>query len=319
MTRKTKPFALFLSFLACWLVILTPSCRLDDISPNPSLPHYYSSFSDLFVRKGFEVQARTVDASQEMVFTSAYGTNVKIPANSLLSQDGTEATGAIEIQLIELLKKSDLVMSGLPLENFGSTVLESVGGFKINAWKNTELLNLDGLLTLRFNVNPDNLNPQTDPAENLSVFYNNTDNTLWEEATDQSSITYMAVAGGDIFELKGSQTGWISACRPYENNSTTTSLTLTSNRNGLDIMDERAFVVFHDFNGMVELPKNGNSFSRIGLPFGKSVTVVLMAFDPYYFYLATEDIVIGDNETLDMNLREFTAEEFIPALKRIDQ
>jgi hypothetical protein len=319
MTHKTKPKALFLSFLALWLFILTPSCRLDDISPNPSLPHYYSSFSDMFAQNGFEVELRTVDASQEMVFTSAHGTNVKIPANSLFFQDGSEAAGAVEIQMIELLNKSDLVMSGLPLEDFGSTVLESVGGFKINAWKNNEQINLDGLLTLRFEVNPDNLDPLADPAENLSVFYNNTDNTLWEEANDQSSISYFAVAGGDIFELKGSRIGWISACRPYENTSTTTSLTLISNRNGSDIIDERAFVVFHDFNGMVELPKNGNSFSRVGLPLGQSATVVLMAFDPYSFYLATEDIVIGENETLDMNLRNLTPDEFIPALKRIDQ
>lgn len=310
---KTALF-LFLT-LSVFSSITFPSCLLDDTTPNPIIPHNYSSFESLFQDSAFQIQLRTVDASQNIVFTSAYGTNIKIESNTLFYPNGDQVTGETEIELIELRNKSDLIFSGFPLQKTDGTLLECAGAFSVKATKEEEVLDMDGLLTIRF----DDLGLLSGSTEDLSVYHVTNDGSPWEEASAASSVSLMTVAGGDIYELVTPKTGWLSACRPYIFNNNTTSLTLTSNRVGGGIIDQRAYIVFDNIQGMATLPVNSdNNYTTSGLPLGETASVVLMAFDENQFYLDIQNITITENQTIDMSMVTYSAPDFVDALRIID-
>lgn len=308
LNTKTKYFSYFtLSFVIC---ALFSSCVIDDTTPNPIEAHNYTSYDALFKDSIYQVQTLTIDAASAVDLNSLFNTNLNLPEGTIQKTNGDAASGAAEIQFIELRKKSDLLMSGLSLVRNDGTLLELAGGFSLTIWQNQQQLDFDGTLEIDFD-DPGGLSSNGD----LEVFYNGTDSSApVEEATDQSAVALV----GDRYELTGGRIGWVLAAQDFVSNNGTTSLTLNSNLDETTVMDQRAFVLFNDFRGVVRLPKNGDSFSLIGLPIGQSATVVMTAFDEQKFYIATKEITISENETLDMFLQGYPLVDFVTLIKGLD-
>ncbi len=286
------------------------SCVIDDTTPNAIPPHNYSSFEALFNDSLSQLESHTIDASDAVDLNSMFNTNVKLTENSLFLSNGDSVSGSVEIQLIELLKKSDLVKSGLSMVRNGGTILEMAGGFSVTAWQNQEQLNFNGTIELNF----DDPGALSNPNGELAVFYSGTDNSPLVESVDQGMVELV----GDRYQLVGSEIGWVLAAQDFIPSNGTTNFTLSSNLSEMEVMDQRAFVLFNDFTGVVTLPKNGNNFSSTNLPIGESATVVMIAFDQQEFYIATKQITITENQSLDMILQGYPVADFITLLKAID-
>jgi hypothetical protein len=288
-----------------------PACVIDDTTPNAIPSHNYPSFEALFKDSLYQVENQTINAAESVDLNSTFNTNLKLTENSLLNSNGEVVSGAVEVQLIELLKKSDLIMSGLSMVRNNGTLLELAGGFSVTAWQNQEQLDFNGTIELDFD-DPGVLSNQNG---DLSVFYCATDSSPLEKAAaDQSSVELV----GDRYELTGRQIGWVLAAQDFVPTNGTTSLSLNSNLNETEVMDERAYVLFNDFTGVLSLPKNGSTFSTIGLPIGQSATIVMIAFDQQKFYIATEEITISENQSLGMVLQGYPVVDFVTLLKAID-
>ncbi|MEO1256704.1 MAG: hypothetical protein AAFY41_17715, partial [Bacteroidota bacterium] len=94
-------------------------------------------------------QLYTIDGSKDVRIIGENGTNIWIPAGSLVLEDGTEAQGQIEISLQEAYDFSTMLMSDLSTTS-GDQLLETGGMVYLNATADGQKLKIkeDAALTL---------------------------------------------------------------------------------------------------------------------------------------------------------------------------
>lgn len=101
-----------------------------------------NSIGDLLKQAAPEYkQTFTIDATKDNTIKGRNGTVIFIPANSLLTANGTVATGVVNIELEEYLKPTDAAFNQLSTVSNGQ-MLETGGMFKIAAKANGQALSL---------------------------------------------------------------------------------------------------------------------------------------------------------------------------------
>ncbi|HHS94952.1 MAG TPA: hypothetical protein ENJ45_00055 [Phaeodactylibacter sp.] len=283
---------------------------MDDTSPNPRFPHNVESFAQLFLDSALQVQKKTVNGSEDILITFINNAELHIPAHSLYFQNGQQANGNLQLEMIEIKDKIDLLMSTMPLQKWNGNILEAAGMFYLTASKDGEPLNLDEQFTLTFPKQ----GALIDPDGSLSIYYHGNENYPWSIAdTNNNSIQLIDTGSDEVYQMKSNHLGWLSACQDL-NFTNTGSITVRHNRGGASMLEERAYLLFHDFMGMVELPKLGDKFVLNELPEGYLATLVVMSYDKYQFYMASQEIVLGEEEDYDLDMTTYTVSGFLDAL-----
>ncbi len=110
------------------------SCKKNDVPQQQQ--GVISSMDDFFTRNGAPTQVFTItDVAVGQTFTGSKGTIFTVPANAFVKADGSAVSGAVTVEVRELLTKADLVLSnkptissGLPLESGGSWLFQPKQG-----------------------------------------------------------------------------------------------------------------------------------------------------------------------------------------------
>lgn len=93
----------------------------------------YSSLGAFFKQYQPPVLSYTINGSTGGVFETSQGTIVSVPAGCFLDSHGNKVTGTVNVQFLDIYKKSDMLMSGiLPVNNAG-LIMNSGGEFFIKA------------------------------------------------------------------------------------------------------------------------------------------------------------------------------------------
>jgi len=91
---------------------------------------------------GATLQLFSGDASAGFVVTGAGGTEISFPANAFVDEDGEVVSGQVDVGIIEILTKKNLLLSGVATESNGQ-LLESGGELYIQALQNGNTLQLN--------------------------------------------------------------------------------------------------------------------------------------------------------------------------------
>ena len=186
--KKIRNFAL----AAIGIAVFAVSCKKDDpITPNnpdptgnsQALKNYFSN------KEANAVQTFTIDATLSQSITGTNGTVVNFYPNSFVTSDGTPVTGNVEIKLIEIYKKSDMIRMNKPtmgnLPGGGMAPIISGGEFKVTASQNgQEVLLAPGMSYNLIAPAPNGIDP------NMEIFYGNEsgDTLTWNQA--DSSLVF---------------------------------------------------------------------------------------------------------------------------------
>ncbi len=110
-----------LPLLAIVLVMMTSACKKEkkDSITAPTAAHgQYSSVNDFFSKNSVQSQYFTMDASNGATIVGAKGSRITFPAHALVDKSGNPVTGNVKIELKEILKVKDMLLSGvLPVSN----------------------------------------------------------------------------------------------------------------------------------------------------------------------------------------------------------
>lgn len=186
--KKIRSFAL----AAVGIAVFAVSCKKDDpITPNnPDPTGNNQALSNYFNdREENSTQTFTIDATLNQSITGVNGTVVNFYPNSFVTSDGTPVIGNVEIKLIEIYKKSDMIRMNKPtmgnLPGGGMAPLISGGEFKVTASQNGQ----EVFLAPGMNYNviapaPNGVDP------NMEIFYGNEsgDTLTWNQA--DSSLVF---------------------------------------------------------------------------------------------------------------------------------
>lgn len=279
--KKTK--RILLTLLAVSLV--ATACKKDEPedptqpSPNPSgetpsaqqLKDYFSN------NENDAIQYFTVDSENQIIINGDKGTQFNIQANAFETQSGVTVTGSIDIELIEIFDKADMIRLNKPTMgrkvNGDLAPLISGGEFKITASQNGSELNLKPGYMYNVTVPAPN---GVDP--NMDAFYGTetNDTLIWEQG-DSSFVN----GQGNEYDCYFNQMNWIN-CDYFWNDPNPQTTIDVEIPQGFDNTTCMLFVSFDGMNSITSFYNYANgvytSAPSYTIPIGTDVHFVAVSF-----------------------------------------
>tara|TARA_B100000497_G_scaffold106924_1_gene124140 strand:- start:2580 stop:3530 length:951 start_codon:yes stop_codon:yes gene_type:complete len=222
----------------------------------------------------------TIDVSSPVLITGNQGTTIQFYANSFEDAAGNSITGNVDIELIEIYEKKDMLFLNkqtLGDNNGNLSPLISGGEFKITASKGGNEVYLKQGTAYNATVQAPN---GTDP--NMGIFYQNsvTDDTLTWTA-DEDTFTNFVFLGDGFYDVYFRSLGWVN-CDYFMNqpgNQTSVSVNVP---NGFNNTNCSIFISFDGYNSLVSIYNYSNDNFYTGnnytLPEGLAVHFIALAF-----------------------------------------
>jgi preprotein translocase subunit YajC len=332
---------LIVSILFLFLVIFCPSCKKDTdelivtgkttvifkdsiwedesivtgsgtVATISSIEKLAGEIAKLADKKTFEAEAGAKIVTPEDV-------TVDIPANACLGKDNKPCKGKIDVEILYLRTKGDLIANDKPTTS-GGKLLVSGGVVYIWASQGKDEVKIatgkPWKIKFQNTIADEGMRYFEGKSEGKFKFdwklVNNSRDvgvSTWK-ANDTSSISREAKG----YEILTDRFGWINCDKFHSESNLTTkfSVSLTSeftNRN------TSVFMVFKDINSVVKL--EGNPSTRDftipngykGIPIGKNVTVVSTSKFDTYSMMAVQDATITANATVKLVPVRMTNEE----------
>ena len=316
--KKMKIFNI-ITVVFCLLILIT-GCRkdLDELTTgeetvltesttvfiegdeNPTI--LSGNINDFFTVSQNSIQTSSIDSETTNLVYGQNGTLLNIPSGIFQFMNGTPVSGMVDLELIEIFFKDDMVRSNKPT-TAGGALLVSGGELYIMAYQNGEKLEIIPGESMTIRV-PTVTNYGT-PWE-MTKFYGTEmeDGTVdWELAENaQVQLTESMDTIGLAFEFPETRLGWIN-CDYFYDQSNLTSVTIFVPEENTST-NTAVFLIFEDIHSVCRISNydaDNNYFISNGnysLPEGLDVTafavskagdVYTAAFVPFQI---TTDIVV---------------------------
>lgn len=183
--KNVRLFSIAMAGITCMLIV---SCKKDNPSPtNPTAPTGGGAAS--FFQDNLEnaKQTFTINATTLSTVTGSKGTVLTFQPNSFVTLSGAPVTGNIQIELVEIYSKKDMILMNKQTMGVtwnGLSILESGGEFSIAATQNGQKLKLAPGMSYQLDAPaPNGTNGQ------MGLFYGSeTDNQVTWNQADSSFI-----------------------------------------------------------------------------------------------------------------------------------
>lgn len=248
------------------------------------------------------------DAAFEI--TGKGGVQLKFPAGSLLDKDGQPVSGPVNLKLIEIFNKKDVLLSGIDTESYGS-LLETGGQIFVEAEQNGNKLKLNP------NKNVDVLFPK-DPnqtADNMILFVarpsdGNDANSqpTWKVFSDKGLPTQ-----NNYYEFRLPELSWINIDRFINDGKAKTNISVTlDGSQATGNVNIEIWIVFKNIKSAFKLPgltTVGGNYANL-LPLGEEIKLAIVAVNQHgQMYIDSRDLTTEDNKTYTLTPRPVTQAE----------
>ena len=315
-TKKNLKSTKFLWFIAGLLFItLLSQCKKDQLEVSPiNSSSSYLSLNDFFLKQGVKSQFFTIDQSNanDTYITGKNGTKIVIPQNAFVDTFGPIVSDKIQIELKEILSKSDMILSDQSSSCFGQ-ILESAGEVFIEARVNGKKIQLAEekmmeisipFKTALYTPYPDMMLYLGDNSNGSFTWFPDAD-TLFRDhvKADGKSNTYNIFLGSNEYS-------WINCARFYMDRNDRTPLTIKPTFPlSSDTIDSRLFLVFNDIHSVMNAYMNADhNFFTYKIPIGMNVTLVGIGIGKKKIYFGKKVITIKRNHLDNLEFVEASPE-----------
>lgn len=321
-------------------MLFTVACKKDKESANNGVVNLANNAHQFVDAFGPKAQLSTIDASAlPKTITLAGGTKVTIPAGSL-KIGGAAVTGSVTVQVIEVLKRSDVVFFGSNTNHISGAPLASDGFIYVDIKSNGQSVDRFLGAPLKIEI----------PAKRAGV------TQLWEgvnangvplvpgEANQmawQAPKRDTANGGGNggapqevapvngFYSFNWGTTGWVNCDMLYAYTNPKTTMTVTVANN------PGAMASYHSFSGetyvffcaknspvaaQLYTPAGANTVKSYdnSMPIGIEGKMLAFSVKDGKYYLAQQEITIAANHTLTLTLAEVSEAAVQAAISSLD-
>lgn len=267
--------------------LMMVSCKKDKQTIDPSIEPSPAGNADAIAlkssfkaREASATQSFVVDAAAPQLITGAQGTTIQFNANSFETFGGQAVTGNVDIKLVEVYNKADMILMNKPTvaNNWSGTKtpLISGGEFKVMAYQQGTQIKLKNWNS--FSANVPAMGGTVDP--NMGVFYGDTsangDTLTWNSA-DSARLT----GQGGIYSGVFDSLGWIN-CDYFYNDPRPSTFVDVQIPAGFTNQTCALFVSFDGLNSITSFYNYSNqvysSAPSYQLPVGLNVHFVALAY-----------------------------------------
>lgn len=322
----------FLTLLVGGILALgTVSCSDDDTSSTE--PEVVKPGPDDSVNPAFKEnlaamkQTFTLDAATGGEVYGEQGTTIRIYGNSLVKANGDAVTGTVTLELIEIYKKSDMLLTKLATRGRTSegdiATLVSGGEFYVNAMQNGDTLEVNGtyqILAPTANTGGDDTDMR--PFKGVEECDDDGCDVIWQQQDRDIKIDKGANGQGDalsVYYVFQSQFGWTNIDRWYSDPRPKTTLFVDVpegyNNTNCSIYlsydgEPTALALFDVYDS-----NTGLFTEHYGqIPIGLEVHFVMVSVIDGQWYYAIQAATIGANHTETITALEPITEEALATL-----
>lgn len=296
------------------------SCKKDDNpdgnnNPFPTIPSGNEGVvNDYINSRKVAAQEFTFSGDAAKNITTDAGTYIYIPKDAFTDLAGNTVTGDVTFKVKEIYKKSDMVKSNRPTISDGNMLI-SGGEFSFAAYDaNGDSLLLDDGVEL-FVQTP---STGTTVEPNMVLFSGEIDQDgqfNWEQMWGDSARQEQGV-----YFFNSDTLGWINIDKFY--NATTTTITVNLGQ-GFTTDKALTFFIFKNLNSVLSPSTyygeiNPTNYKQELMPVGEEVTIVCLAEQSGFLYMASMDVTISNNATYNLTFEQLSDEEIDAVLESLD-
>ena len=253
--------------------------------------------------------------------------SVDIPANACVSKDNKPCKGKIDIEILYLRTKADLITNDKPTTS-GGKLLISGGVVYIVARQNKEEVKIANGKSVKIRLK---INDNATPDPNMRFFEGKIEGRFkfdWVQVSGNNSPVVTPATWADSvsrenkgYEILTDRFGWINCDKFHDEQNLTNKFSVAladsfTNRN------TSVFVVFKDINSVVKLEGNPGSKQFTipngykGIPIGKAVTVVSISkFDDKSSMIDVQETTVTATSTVKMKPQRGSSDEIKKKIK----
>lgn len=284
------------------ILIFAASCKKEKPQPtNPDPVNPATNYAAAFFNNNLSngTQTFTINAGQAQTITGNKGTVVHFNANSFVTASGTPVTGSIQIELVEIFSKSDMIL--LNKQTVGKTgngvsQLISGGQFSIIAKQNGQQLKLAPGMNYQIEA----------PAPNgttgqMGLFYGQLEGEQLEWTQADSAFVN---PGTGIYSAFPDSAGWVNLDY-FMNTSGPLSKLSVQIPSGFTTLNTRVFVSIDGSSAMAGIYHVDSGIFNSGdyykLPVGMNVHFVIISLDNNEIHAAVVPATITANHLQVVN------------------
>ncbi len=287
----------FLSKYILFILILTVSaCRkYENFVPYNDQEAAAVSADDFFMatQEAGEFFTINTDETEVVSITTDKGTILDIVPQSFLDGQNQPVSGLIDIEIIEVLDKGEMMIYDKPNAlHLSDALLNSVGQIFIRATQDDLELKLQGTEAISIKI------PSTALDENMRAYTSHREGKANYWIEDEGNITFDPDFG---YEIKAFTLGWYNCASPLVSSElTSVCLNLPAQYTSRNTL---AYVAYEGINGISRIYGDviDETFCN-QLPNGVKAQLIIISVqgkDNYYFDI--QDITITDNLNINPN------------------
>ncbi len=326
MKRKFQKFNIiafsFLLVIGGWM-----GCKKDvdifipQVGP---LPLEEGNIDQFFNKVMPQSQFFALQKEESTIVRTEYGTRIHVPSDlKLVNAQGQPVSGAIELEVVEIYDKGDMILANRPTIAANGQVLNSGGELFLNFTQDGQTLSLDADQQILIEI------PADDFIDEMELFYggfSQFDSTFaWIEA-DLNPDTWNNVNIGEWLDDSLSQV-WISGysflterlqwinCDAFTNSGSELTEVCIQLPDGYDLQNTAGFVVFENINSVINL---NYVFCRPQLPIGETASIITITERGEGNYeIAQQSITVEENMTVTLTPELISIENLLALLSEL--
>lgn len=314
-----------LSYLVVALIVLfSAACKKDKTNGNQ-----VSNAKEFAALLGAQAQSIKINAAVENTFTLQGGTKITIPAGAF-KINGVAVTGNVNIDAMEMLKRSDVLFSGTNTNHISGAPLASDGFIYLNASVNGVKVDQGLSAPIRISI-PAKRSGATQIWEGVEKV--GSDNQMaWQAPVANPNgvqIKRETSAIGDAFVFDMGNLGWINCdvFYSYTNPKTTTRVSLVNNPGTMAsfrAFSGETFVFFcakgSNVAAQLYTPDGANKVKSYDdmMPVGVLGKYLSFCIKDGKFYYAEQETTITANQSITLTLVETTQDQVQAAINSLN-
>ncbi|HNU89542.1 MAG TPA: hypothetical protein PKJ94_14680 [Ferruginibacter sp.] len=291
---------IIISFLAAGLLVLS-ACRknTDVFVPDPGQLNGPDTAWQVTITAGMPVS----DLKNSLLFTpyfdsievnsniatinTPFGVQVNFPPNSCVSAAGIPIAGKVQVELMVLKKKGDMIRMNRPTTSFDS-LLVTAGELFIRLKKEGAPVSLapNAKINIRYSDLPTN--------QAMKLFFGDETNAqLFTWLPNQDLSNNFVTPGTQVYEIYTNHLRWINIAYGFNTSSSATVHVAADLAPYFTNANTVAFTVFKDLRSVAGMRGDyiAKKFISSTLPVGKAITVVVISKQAGDYYLGYESAV----------------------------
>ncbi len=309
-------------------LLIFASCNKDQDDFEPNINE--SSLANLFAEIQDFGETVSFDSDQAFDIVTENRTIISIPGGILADENGSQITGLVDVEYIEILDKSLMAIYGLETES-DNKLLETNFNYYLRFTQNGQEVFIEPGSKVIFRV------PYEEAAIDYYRFYGETDSDLIEwnldgdynggninaEVINYTDWEYDDISGQNWsdfgYQFTVDNVGWMGISSYYGNDALENTSICIDVPQQLGGSLTKAYVIFNNLNSVQELKldsENSLFCESLGLtPANEEVTVVtISALENDNYYLGMKNIIAGEQEIIAISPTKRSKEEILDIL-----